>query len=238
MWRRTAEGRELTFHLAGINNQNFIMRDEQTGSYWQQVSGRAISGPMQGAQLELVPSDELSFALWKKESPDGSIFISSNDKAKFEKADWEKDVGKLRTVLDFPGTGLASRAVVMGIEHNGESRAYLLEKLLQQKVALDRLGGDPLALVVGPDGRSVRVFLTSLPNRSGAANGGGVVVELFRGEGEPWRLIDSVKGSEWNFQGCATSGAFQGQCLTQVDVLKDYWFDWRQYHPKTSVFRR
>ena len=45
MWKRTLDGRVLTFRLAGINNQNFIMRDEQTGSYWQQVSGKAISGP-------------------------------------------------------------------------------------------------------------------------------------------------------------------------------------------------
>ena len=36
-------GLVLTFHLAGINNQNFLMRDEQTGTYWQQISGRAIS---------------------------------------------------------------------------------------------------------------------------------------------------------------------------------------------------
>ena len=27
------------FVSPGINNQNFIMRDEQTGSWWQQVTG-------------------------------------------------------------------------------------------------------------------------------------------------------------------------------------------------------
>jgi hypothetical protein len=36
----------LNFHLAGINNQNFIMRDEETGTWWQQVSGTAIQGPL------------------------------------------------------------------------------------------------------------------------------------------------------------------------------------------------
>ena len=40
------DGRRLTFRLAGINNQNFIMRDEQTGTWWQQVSGLAIHGPL------------------------------------------------------------------------------------------------------------------------------------------------------------------------------------------------
>jgi len=33
------DGLKLTFHLAGINSQNFLMRDEETGTYWQQISG-------------------------------------------------------------------------------------------------------------------------------------------------------------------------------------------------------
>ena len=63
---------ELTFRLAGINNQNFMMRDEETGSYWQQISGKAISGPYRGRELELVHSDELTFGLWRTENPNGT----------------------------------------------------------------------------------------------------------------------------------------------------------------------
>ncbi len=57
-----AKGLILSFHLAGINNQNFLMRDDQTGTFWQQISGRAISGPLAGLQLEPVYSDEVTFA--------------------------------------------------------------------------------------------------------------------------------------------------------------------------------
>ena len=63
----------LTFHLAGINNQNFLMRDEETGTYWQQISGAAISGPLKGSQLTLVHSDELTLATWKSEQPEGTV---------------------------------------------------------------------------------------------------------------------------------------------------------------------
>ncbi len=42
------DGLRLTFHLAGINNQNFLMRDEETGTYWQQISGVAIFGSAPG----------------------------------------------------------------------------------------------------------------------------------------------------------------------------------------------
>ena len=63
--------RVLDFYLAGINNQNFLMRDQETGTWWQQITGKAIYGPLQGATLDLVLSDELTFGEWKTEFPRG-----------------------------------------------------------------------------------------------------------------------------------------------------------------------
>jgi hypothetical protein len=51
-------------------------------------------------------------------------------------------------------------------------------------------------------------------------------------------LLDTATASEWNFQGCAISGPSQGKCLDRVPALKDYWFDWRNYHPDTSIYKR
>ena len=73
MWTRTVNGRALHFYLAGINNQNFLMRDKETGTWWQQITGKAIYGPLKGAALDLVLSDELTFGEWKAESPDGKV---------------------------------------------------------------------------------------------------------------------------------------------------------------------
>jgi hypothetical protein len=55
---------------------------------------------------------------------------------------------------------------------------------------------------------------------------------------KPWILLDTTTGSEWNFQGCAISGASLGKCLDRVPALKDYWFDWRNYHPQTTLYKR
>jgi hypothetical protein len=92
----------LTFHLAGINNQNFLMRDEETGTYWQQISGAAISGPLEGRRLTLVLSDELTLATWKSEQPQGTVlddvpvFISD-----YAKRDWDVRMKRAPTVLSF-----------------------------------------------------------------------------------------------------------------------------------------
>jgi hypothetical protein len=55
---------------------------------------------------------------------------------------------------------------------------------------------------------------------------------------KPWILVDTTSASEWNFQGCAISGPSLGKCLERVPALKDYWFDWRNYHPDTTIYKR
>jgi len=229
VWKSTVGGRTLHFRLAGINNQNFLMRDRETGSWWQQVSGKAISGPMQGEALELAAYDELTFGLWKMEAPSGQVLAPVTKDASHYESDWEPKVAKLPTVIDFPKSGLNSRDVILGMEIAGESRAYPLPAVLAHAPMHDRLGGTPIVLIAGPDGKSVRAFVSQVDGKD---------LELFHEGDTAWGLVDSTTASEWNFHGCATSGLSAGKCLEPLPLLKDYWFDWRNYHPATSIFQR
>jgi hypothetical protein len=271
VWTRTVNDRVLHFYLAGINNQNFIMRDKETGSWWQQITGKAIYGPLKGSTLELVPSDELTFGQWKSEVSDGKVLAPVAKYVKEYDSDWEPEVAKLPVVISFPGTELKSRDIVVGVEIDGTSRAYPWDKLVKQSPVVDRVNGKPILIAVGPDGKSFRVFVsridgkdseffrkadsesptspsspdpknnggTSTPGGAGAAAG----VEAKSPSNTPspdktWILLDTSTASEWNFQGCAVSGPARGKCLDRVSALKDYWFDWRNYHPETTVYRR
>ena len=228
MWKRRAGRLTLHFHLAGINNQNFLMRDEETGTWWQQVTGTAIFGPLKGAVLEPVSSDELTFGLWKAESPDGQVLAPAASDEKHYESDWEPKVAKLPVVISFKENGLADRDIVIGVENNSVSRAYPLTALSAQSPIQDQVGGLPVLLVMGPDGKSVRAFISRVD---------GSDVEFFRkSDAATWALVDNATGSEWNFQGCATRGSALGKCLEHFTALKDYWFDWRNYHPSTSVY--
>jgi hypothetical protein len=230
VWKRTAKGLILSFHLAGINNQNFLMRDDQTGTFWQQISGRAISGPLAGAQLEPVYSDELTFSLWRDEAPNGTVLKQSpKDAGEYETKDWDVGMAKARTVLDFPNSGLKSRDLVFGVNAFGGSRAYLVARILSTKLIEDRVGGEPILVVVGPDGKSIRIFQARLQGQAVPPDYYSVKAALF---------MDSETGSEWDFSGCAVAGKRRGACLRAVYGLKDYWFDWRNYHPDTTIFRR
>jgi hypothetical protein len=223
---REIDGLKLTFHLSGINNQNFLMRDEETGTYWQQINGVAVSGPLAGRVLKLIPSDELTFALWKTEQPHGTILKDVPTYAsQYSPKDWDVRMKKARTVLSFPQPGVAQRDIMLGIQAFGASRAFPYETVLREKLVKDHIGPEPIILVVGPDNQSVRVFRAH--------------ADFYR-TSEPGQffLMDATTGSKWNFQGCVTEGKAVGSCLDPVYVIKDYWFDWRNYNPTTTVYTR
>ncbi len=205
------------------------MRDRETGTWWQQITGKAIYGPLQGAALDLVLSDELSFGQWRSESPSGQVLAPVAKYTKEYDPNWEPDVAKLPVVISFPGTELESRDVVIGLTINGTARAYPWETFAKQSPILDHVNGTTLLLVLGPDGKSFRVFLSRIDGKD---------AEFFlQADTQQWTLLDTLTASQWNFQGCATSGPVQGKCLARVPALKDYWFDWRNYHPDTTIYR-
>ena len=224
----------MHFHLAGINNQNFLMRDAETGSYWQQITGTAIAGPLKGSKLSLVPQDELTFGLWREEQPNGTVLAPlRRDAANYEKATWESEIAKLPTVIHATKGTLPDRETVLGVAMNGAARAYPLSKLtVESPVLLDDVGGKPIMLVLGPDGKSVRAFSRQMGTDTLDFYGQGL-----EGTSEPWALLESTTLSEWNFDGCAVIREMRGQCLTRIDVLKDFWFDWQHYHPNSDIYR-
>ena len=295
-------GRVLHFYLAGINNQNFLMRDKETGSWWQQITGKAIYGPLKGVSLDLVPYDELTFGEWKAEVSGGQVFAQIAKYKKEYEPNWEPDILKLPVVISFPGTELKSRDIVVGVEIGGASRCYPWDTVVKQSPIMDHVGGKPVLVAVAPDGRSFRAFVSRIdgkdaefflkaeagsdapaassadpktlktvapapvleaktetktsanststppsatpsgtspaqPSQTSANAAGPSPKPADPVPPEPWILLDTATNSEWNFQGCAISGSAQGKCLERIPILKDYWFDWRNYHSDTTVYK-
>jgi hypothetical protein len=228
VWEATIDGRPLHFHLAGINNQNFIMRDEETGSWWQQVTGEAILGPLKGRRLTHVPQDEISFALWKGEHASGRVLRPDPKAAaahRYEAADWELRMQHVPVATNVHDRRLAPRELVIGVTANGRAKAYPMPALQQQAPLIDTVGGVPLVLLVADDRRSVRAFSRLVDGKP---------IELFA---KPGAIVDGATGSEWDFSGRAVRGPLAGRQLAKIEVISDYWFDWRTYHPETTIYR-
>jgi hypothetical protein len=52
-----AEGRELHFSAGGLYDGIVLLTDDETGSYWNHITGRAVYGPSLGVQLDPFPLD-------------------------------------------------------------------------------------------------------------------------------------------------------------------------------------
>ncbi len=208
------------------------MRDEETGSWWQQVTGEAILGPLKGQRLNPVFHEELTFATWKREQPQGRVLKPDEgivQSGRYAPANWEERMVKVPVatsqVLD---KSLEPRTLVIGLTVNGVSKAYPFDALLRQSPIIDELGGIPILIVVGDDKRSVRAFERTMDGRK---------LEFFAKPGSSQLLlVDAETGSEWDFTGKAIGGPLSDRQLKKVAVLNDYWFDWKAYHPTTIVY--
>jgi hypothetical protein len=233
VWETTVNGQVLHFHLAGINNQNFIMRDEETGSWWQQVTGEAIQGPLKGQKLHSFFHDELTFALWKQEKPKGRVLRpdeSIERAGEYAPANWEERMSRVPvTTSAAPDKAFEPRALIVGVMVNDASRAYPFDAILKQSPIIDELGRVPILIVLGDDKKSVRVFDRTLEGRK--------LELLMKPDVSPLRLLDAETGSEWDFSGKGISGPLAGKQLTKIPVLNDYWFDWKTYHPNTTTYQ-
>ncbi len=225
------DGRVLNFHLAGINNQNFIMRDDETGSWWQQVSGECVLGPLKGKRLKMVAHDELTYATWRREGGGGRV-LGPDPRVlavgQYGPADGERRVQRMpvATTLADADAVLPARTLVIGVEAGGASKAYPADVLAKQNPIIDQIGDTPLLVLLGDDGKSVRVFDRRVEGRA---------LELFL-QPDTHALVDKETGSLWDFTGTATSGALAGRKLARLQPVKDYWFDWKMYHPQTGVY--
>jgi hypothetical protein len=229
VWQSVVNGQTLKFRLAGINNQNFIMRDEETGSWWQQISGKAIQGAYKGQKLAAVDFDEISYGIWKRENPQGRVLRPDEKilaEQKYE-ADWESQVAKMpvriSTKLD---DALEPRALIVGVEVNGTSKAYPFSALEKQSPILDLVGGRDIVIWLAEDKRSVRAFERELDGKT---------LEFFV-KPDSKEIVDAQTASVWDFSGKAVSGTLSGRQLKKIAVLKDYWFDWKTYHPETQLY--
>ncbi len=76
MYARRIGGRELTFDFAtGLLKDNRLVVDRETGSLWSQLEGKAVSGPMEGTPLSVIPSLQTTWKHWKELYPDTLVMV-------------------------------------------------------------------------------------------------------------------------------------------------------------------
>jgi uncharacterized protein DUF3179 len=233
VFRAEAKGQPLVLDNAGVVEGNEVFKDRATGSRWQQSSLRAISGPLEGTKLRLYPFLLTSWQEWRRLHPDTLVL---KPLAGYAERIPEKNK-QIREGLSGEGTApddvtyrderLKPKTMILGVDVNGEEKAFVLEALRRVRVVNDVIGGQPVLVVHQPASDTTTAFV---------ARASGRTLTFEAANAETSALVDKETGSRWTPYGAAIAGTLRGSELEPIVLEPEYWFAWSEFHRATKIY--
>lgn len=147
---REINDREFTFGVSGLlYKSNLLMYDHQTESLWLQVKRRAVTGPMTGTRLKRLPSTITSWEKWQKKYSETRVLSFKTGYTRdYSKDPYEDYYRSSRGLFGFlkPGPGAEEKEIVIGVEVEGDARAYWLKTVKHNKEITDTVSGRRIKL--------------------------------------------------------------------------------------------
>ena len=251
--RPIVEGDPVRFNASGkLFRANLVMFDRETGSLWPQITGEAVSGPLDGTKLEFLSVQILSFEDWKEANPDGQVLSEDTG---FLRSYGKNPYGSYDNPMLRPSQfgneedvdpRLEPKARILGVQEGNNFVAFPYDLLAKRAgdgwAAVNaEVGGRPVAVFWKPGTVSAVDQQVIVESRDvGAAVAFDPMVDgrrlTFRGG--PDGVIDEETGSRWNLLGKAVEGPLEGTTLGSLQAFDSFWFDWAAFHPDTKIFGR
>lgn len=218
-------GQPEDFRLVGMDHFNAMFEDSRTKSWWRQVSGEAITGPLKGSQLEEIFSEQMTLQAWLSRYPDSYILQPDSlfKKQYDELADY--DEGKQEGRLE--GTDSLSwkdKSWVIGVSMGLFARAYDWNDLKKSRVINDNLEKTPLVVVLENDTASFHVWSRIAGNDT----------LMFSYSDSLKAIMDTKTNSVWDWNGQCQEGVLKGTRLNTIQSYQEFWHSWRTFHPNTT----
>ncbi|MGH7544195.1 MAG: DUF3179 domain-containing protein [Gemmatimonadota bacterium] len=127
------DGQALELGVSGLlYNSDVLMYDRQTESLWSQIGRQAITGPLRGRRLEMIPLRHTTWGRWRKEHPDGLVL--SRDTGHDRDYDVDPYMTYMRSsAVMFPiahrDDRLPDKDLVLGITRGDAAVAFPLDRL-------------------------------------------------------------------------------------------------------------
>ena len=217
------EGKAETFRLVGMDHFNAMFEDAATKSWWRQVTGEAIAGPMKGRKLQEIAAGQMRLDAWISLHPDTEIMQPDTTFNKQYEGMKNYEEGKSKGDLTRADSlSWKDKSWVVGVQHGMDARAYDWNELEAVKVIQDTLGGIPLLVTLAADSASFYVFKRDTLS--------------FTFDPATYILRDTQTQSSWNIQGRCTEGKLQGTQLPVVQSYQEFWHSWRTFRPQTTAY--
>jgi hypothetical protein len=220
------DGNIETFRLVGMDHFNAMFEDATTKSWWRQVNGEAIVGPLKGKKLMEIEAKQMTLSAWIDRYPETLILQPDpkfNDHYKaLEKYDEGKMEGKLegRDSLSWK-----DKSWVVGVPMGLLAKAYDWNELLRDRVINDRINGIPVLIALEGDSASFHSWVRVA---------GKDTLQFFHDNSQNL-LVDDRK-SRWNWKGECVEGAFKGSKLKAIQSYQEFWHSWKTFHPNSEAF--
>ncbi|MCF8200286.1 MAG: DUF3179 domain-containing protein [Sulfuritalea sp.] len=153
------DGRTLSFGVSGLlYNSDVLLYDRQTSSLWSQLLGKAISGPLKGRQLTMLPVTHTTWADWRKTHPATQVMSISTGHirpyARNPYFGYEK-TEELMFPVEFRSAGFHPKERVLGVRIGDQAKAYPFVELGKTSGSFSDRVGDTL-LTIRFDSKATR----------------------------------------------------------------------------------
>lgn len=145
------DGRVLSFGVSGLlYNSDVLLYDRQTQSLWSQLLAQAISGPMKGRRLTMLPLTHTTWADWRKTHSATQVLSPNTGQTRpYERdpyAGYESNE-EIMFPVAFRAAGYHPKERVLGIRIGEQTKAYPFVELGKTAgVVSDRVGNTALTI--------------------------------------------------------------------------------------------
>jgi hypothetical protein len=127
------KNRNLKFGVSGLLYQSdMLLYDHQTESLWSQIKSEAVTGPMTGTRLKLLPSTHTNWGAWKKKYPHTRVLSDQTGfKRSYDRDPYQGYESNSRLMFDvsLKDSKYHPKEKVIGIELGGKVKAYAFSEL-------------------------------------------------------------------------------------------------------------
>jgi hypothetical protein len=237
VWDADDPSGSQSFGVSGLLfDNNLILYDRGTDSLWSQMRVEGICGALSGTRPALLPVVQSTWAAWKSLHPDTTVVSFDTghrrDYTRYPYGSYDQ-IGDDQ--LLFPNSVVDRRRplkeVVLGLVHDGVTRAYPYGALGGRSVVNDVLADRPVVVVFDAGARMALAFDRRLGEQTLS-----FVLEASAGA-FPFAIRDIETGSVWDLTGTAVAGPLTGTRLPQVATFSAMWFAWAAFHPETEIWQ-
>ena len=242
VYAREVEEHTLTFGVSGkLIMNSLVMYDHQTESLWSQFLGQAVIGEFAGTKLELIPNLLTEWSTWVELHPDTKAIDKGGATVFLERAGGEVAYDPYVSYYTNGRAGVSgetarddrlfTKDLVIGLERDGEARAYPYRLLDMTPVINDTFHGTPIVVALDTGPETSVVFQREVEGQV-------LTFDLVVGQdGGTMVMVDRETGSRWvGLTGEAVLGPLSGAVLKRFRSHPAFWFAWKDFYPYTEVY--